>query len=109
MKPQFEVPIRKFASLRTDIDLEDNKNRRHEQQGLVNQVGRPPPIILNSARKLKHLQKQLKGILERSFGFRSARNKTSVVIKEMANFQSLNLSILKNFRILPFPRNPENL
>jgi hypothetical protein len=80
-----------FALLRTNMELEDSKEKSNnrtdgEQHEPTNQAGRPPPTNLTSATNLIQLQKQLKGIVKGSFEFRSTRNGTRIVPKEMINF-----------------------
>jgi hypothetical protein len=50
--------------------------------------GRPPPIVLTSAVNLILLQKQLKVVVSENFEFRSTRNGTRVITRNMADFQS---------------------
>jgi hypothetical protein len=91
---QLELPTRKFfAPLRTaDMEVEhteDNSDRTdgdHQQQSPSTQRGRPPPTILTSAINLIEFQKKLKGFVKDSFEFRTTRNGTRVVTKEMADF-----------------------
>jgi hypothetical protein len=74
------------------MGLEDSKEKPNrtddEQQESTNQAGRPPPSILTSVTYLIQLHKQLKGILKDSSEFRSARNGTRFVTKEMAHFST---------------------
>jgi hypothetical protein len=51
--------------------------------------GQPPPIVLTSAINLILLQKQLKSVISKNFEFRSTRNGTRVIMRSMADFQSI--------------------
>jgi hypothetical protein len=51
--------------------------------------GRPPPIVLTSAVNLIPLQKQLKCVVSENFEFRSTRNGTRVITRNMADVQSV--------------------
>jgi hypothetical protein len=50
---------------------------------------RPPPIVLTSAVNLTLLQKQLKDVVSENFEFRSTRNGTRFITRNMADFQSV--------------------
>jgi hypothetical protein len=52
----------------TEMELEGSKEEANdgEQEGTINQAGRPPPIILTSATNPIQLQKRLKGIVQGS-------------------------------------------
>jgi hypothetical protein len=51
--------------------------------------GRPPPIILTTPTNLIQLQKQLKDVVAETFEFRNTRNGTRVLMKSLADFQSV--------------------
>jgi hypothetical protein len=78
-----------FAPLQTpQMDAEETESPA-EEQTRPNVSGRPPPIVLTSAVNLIHLQKELKGIVKGSFEFRSTRNGTRVVTREMADYSAI--------------------
>jgi hypothetical protein len=73
-------------------------------------TGRPPPIVLTSTVNLTQLQKQLKGLAKDNFEFRSTRNGTRVVTKDMVDYQAvktfLNTHSLPYFTYYPKPQKP---
>jgi hypothetical protein len=80
----------------------DDSTDGQQHQAPHSQAGRPPPIVLTSQINLIQLQRQLKGLLKGNFKFRSTRNGTSVVRKEMANFSATRFHFESN--ILPYFR-----
>jgi hypothetical protein len=99
-RPQQDVATRNyFAPLRTtEMECEGSANEVADnpenpedevQQRPASQTGRPPPIVLTSEENLIRLQKKLKSICKGSFEFRSTRNGTRVVTKEMADFAAI--------------------
>jgi hypothetical protein len=68
-------------------------------------MGKPPPIVLRSAVNLIQLQKQLKCVAKENFEFRSSRNGTRVVTKDMVDYQAvknfLNTQSLSYFTFYP--------
>jgi hypothetical protein len=84
-----------FAPLRTaEMDIEDNSPAAEgstplEQQSTSPKKGRPPPIVLTSAANLISLQRNLKGLLKDNFEFRSTRNGTRVVTRDMEDYQTV--------------------
>jgi hypothetical protein len=80
-----------FAPLRTDMDTNTSgtENMPHEET-VYDKTGRPPPIVLTSAANLNQLQKELKGLAKENFQFRSTRNETKIIKKNMADFQQSN-------------------
>jgi hypothetical protein len=56
-------------------------------------LGQPLPIMLTSAANLIQLQKQLKGVAKQNFEFRSTRNGTRVVTKDMVDCQAVKTSL----------------
>jgi hypothetical protein len=52
-------------------------------------TGRLPPIVLTSAVNFIQLQKQFKGVVKENFEFRSSRNGTRVVTKDMMDYQAV--------------------
>jgi hypothetical protein len=70
-------------------------------------TGRPPLIILTSAVNLIQLQKQLKGVVSEDFEFRSTRNGTRVIMRGMADFQSVK-SYFDNHNLSYFSFFPKN-
>jgi hypothetical protein len=97
IQPQGQVSTKNFfAPLRTkDMEMEypvvdgAAEIADGEQQKSPSQSGRPPRIILTSVVNLKHLQKQLKGVINDSFEFRKTRNGTRVVTRILADFHSV--------------------
>jgi hypothetical protein len=51
--------------------------------------GQPSPIEITSVVKLILLQKQLKGVVSENFEFRSTRNGPRVIMRNLADFQSV--------------------
>jgi hypothetical protein len=68
--------------------------------------GRPPPIFLTSAVNLIHLQKQVKSVLKQDFEFRTTRNGTKIITRDMADFQSIifHLDTIKLSYYTLFPK-----
>jgi uncharacterized protein YgbK (DUF1537 family) len=69
-RPQAEQHTRNFfVPLRTEMELKGSKEEANdiEQQGMTNQAGRPPPIILTSTVNLLQLQKEIEGIVKGRF------------------------------------------
>jgi hypothetical protein len=60
-----------------------------QQQAAPSQIGRPPPIVLTSEVNLIAMHRQLKKVTKGSFEFRSTRNGTKVVTKEMGDFSAI--------------------
>jgi hypothetical protein len=75
-----------YAPLRATMDLEETGG---DQQEPSSQAGRPLPIILTSATNLLQLQKKLRGLAKGNFEFRTSRNGTRVVTREMADFSAV--------------------
>jgi hypothetical protein len=90
--PRAELTTRNFvAPLRTEMDLEgDKETTDEEKQGTTTQVRRPPPINLTSATNLLQLQKNIRGIVQGSFEFRNTKNGTRVLTKEMVDYSALD-------------------
>jgi hypothetical protein len=67
--PRAEITTKNFfAPLRTEMDLEGNKETTDEEkQGSTTQAGRPPPIIPTSTTNLLQLQKNISAIVQGSF------------------------------------------
>jgi hypothetical protein len=72
--------------------------------------GRPPPIFLTSAINLIHLQKQVKSVLKQDFEFRTTRNRTKIITRDMADFQSIKSHFdtmkLSYYRFFPKSEKP---
>jgi hypothetical protein len=85
-------------------DVEDDCTEGQQQQTPSSQAGRPPPIALTSQVNLIQLQRQLKG----NFEFRSTRNGTRIVTKEVEDFSTIRSHFQSNnlqyFRSVPNPR-----
>jgi hypothetical protein len=60
------------------------------RQFLAKQVG-CPPIILTSVTNLIQLQRLLQSVFKENFEFRSSRNGTRVIMRGMADIQSVKL------------------
>jgi hypothetical protein len=67
-----------------------------QEEAAAGKTGRPPPIILTLAINLIQLQKQLKDVVEGSFEFRTTRNGTRVLMKSLADFQSVKCFFDRN-------------
>jgi hypothetical protein len=79
-----------FAPLRTpQMEAEENEPPTEEQQTSPAVSGRPPLIVLTSAINLIQLQSNLKSIVKGNFEFRSTRNGTRVVTRQMANYSAI--------------------
>jgi hypothetical protein len=100
-----------FASLQTnnmDTDAPDTESTTTEK-AVQEKLGRPPPIVLTSASNLIQLQKQLKGVAKDTFEFRSTKNGTRVVTKNMVDYQSVKTYFQsKNCPTIPFTLNRKN-
>jgi hypothetical protein len=97
-----------YAPLRDTMDLEVTGGVQQEPSS---QAGRPPPIMLTSATNLLQLQKKPRSLVKGNFEFRTSRNGTRVVTREMADFSAIkayftseNLSFYTFFP--PNPLNP---
>jgi hypothetical protein len=66
-----------------------NPTENQQQQAPTSERSRPPPIVLTTETNLIQLQKQVKGIVKGSFEFRSTRNGTRVVVREMADYSTI--------------------
>jgi hypothetical protein len=73
------------TNMNTDAPVTESKSTEAEATG---KSGRPPPIILTPAANLMHLQ-ELKGVAKQSFEFRSTKNGTRVVTKNMADYPAV--------------------
>jgi hypothetical protein len=86
-----------FAPLRTpQMEAEESEPPTEEQQTSPVVSGRPPPIVLTSAINLIQLQNNLKSIVKGNFEFRSTRNGTRVVTREMADYSAIREYFDKN-------------
>jgi hypothetical protein len=70
----------------TDDQVTQSKSTEAKATG---KSGRLPPRILMSAANLIQLQKQLKSVATHSFEFRSTKNRTRVVTKDMVDYQAV--------------------
>jgi hypothetical protein len=80
-----------FAPLRTS-SMETDAPATHfsaAEKDVPKRTSRPPPIMLTSATNLLQLQKQLKDVAKQEFEFRSTRNATRVVTKDMLDFEAV--------------------
>jgi hypothetical protein len=68
-------------------DVGDSPVPEGEQQ--QNKRGRPPTIVLTSAINFIFLQNKLNGVVKGNYEFRSTRNGTRVITREMANFSAI--------------------
>jgi hypothetical protein len=90
--PHKEAATRNFfAPLRaSDMDTDStNTEATPCEAATPAKLGRPPPIVLTSDVKLMLLQKQLKGVVRENFEFRITRNGTRVIVRSMADFQTV--------------------
>jgi hypothetical protein len=84
-----QVPTRNFfAPLRTtSMDTDSSSTETTPQEtATAAKISRPPPIILTSTVNLIQLQKQLKNVLKEDFEFRTTRNGTRIVTRDMVDF-----------------------
>jgi hypothetical protein len=86
----FFIPLRS-----TEMEADHGDNMDHSTEGQhekvpSSQAGRPPPIVLTSRVNLVQLQRQLKVLLKGNFEFHSTRNRTRVVMKEMADLSTIH-------------------
>jgi hypothetical protein len=89
--PQKEVPTRNFfAPLRANMDTDSaGAEVTANEETVPGKSGRLPPVILTLQTNLIQLQKQLKNVVKGDFEFRSTRNGTRVVTKDMADFEAV--------------------
>jgi hypothetical protein len=87
-----------------DTDFANTEVSPHEATAPA-KTGRPPPIVPASAVKLILLQKQLKTVVSENFEFRSTRNGTRVITRNMADFQSVKSHFdSQNLSYYSFPK-----
>jgi hypothetical protein len=86
------------------MEVEGTKQETNDgDQGRTNQAGRPPPLILSSATNLLQLQKSIKSFVKGSFEFRSTKNGSRILTKEMADFLAIKSFFLsKKFTFYTF-------
>jgi hypothetical protein len=100
-----------FGPLRTnnmDTDTPDTESTTTEK-AVQEKLGRPPPIVLTSANNLIQLQKQLKGVAKDTFEFRSTKNGTRIVTKNMVDYQSVKTYFeSKTYPTIHFTLNRKN-
>jgi hypothetical protein len=85
-----KAATKNFAPLRTtnmDTDTPGTESTAAEE-AVPGNSGRPFTIVLTPT-NLTHLQKQLKGMEKQTFEFRSTKNGTRVVTKDIVNYQSV--------------------
>jgi hypothetical protein len=106
--PPKEVATRNFfAPLRTsDMDTDStNTEATPREAATPAKPGRPPPMVLTSAVNLILLQKQLKGVVSENFEFRSKRNGTRVMTRNLADFQRIKSHFdSQNLSYYSFPK-----
>jgi hypothetical protein len=96
-----------YASLRaTDMNTEATVTEPIPPEATAQgKTGRPPKIALTSTVNLIQLQKQLKCLAKENFEFRSSRNGSRVVTKDMVDYQAvkniLNTQSLSYFTFYP--------
>jgi hypothetical protein len=89
VRSQQDVPTRNFfAPLRT-AELECEGSKSETTDNPENEMQQAPPIVLTSQEHLIQLQKNLKRMCKGNFEFRSTRNGTRVINKEMADFSAI--------------------
>jgi hypothetical protein len=87
-----EVPVKNFFtplranSMDTDAPVTVSNPT---EAAAPEKSSRQPPIVLTSAANLIQLQKQLKGVANQQFEFRSTRNGTRVVTKDMVDYRAV--------------------
>jgi hypothetical protein len=95
--PRAELSTRKFfAPLRTEIDLEGDKETTDEEKQRSTTQAVRPPIILTSTTNLLQLQKNICAIVQGSIEFRNKKNGTRVLTKEMADYSAIMTFFLQN-------------
>jgi hypothetical protein len=103
-----------FAPLReSDMDTDSTKTEATPREAAAPaKPGRPPSKVLTSAVNLFLLQKQLRFVVSENFEFRSTRNGTRVITRNMSDFQSVKLHIdsqnLSYFSFFSKPEKPIN-
>jgi hypothetical protein len=100
----FFAPLR--ATMETDSSGMEDKT---EEEAVAEKTCRPPPIILTSTVNLIQLQKHLKSVVKGDFEFRSTRNGTRVITKDMADFEAVKSHFTNNkpFLLLLLPEIPK--
>jgi hypothetical protein len=78
------------------------------EEAVPGKADRPPPIVLTSPANMFHLQKQLKGVVLDNFEFRSTKNGTRIIKKNMADFSAVT-SYLENNNLAYFTFCPKSL
>jgi hypothetical protein len=111
LQRQQGVPTTNFFALlrsshmETGEEIAEDIPENVQQQVASSQIGRPPPIVLTSEVNLIALQRQLKEIEKGTFEFRSTRNGTRVVLKEMSDFSEIRAHFesrnLPHYRFYP--------
>jgi hypothetical protein len=81
-------------------DVDDSTEDQQQQASSSQAGGPPPPIVLTSQLNLIQSQRQLRGLLKGNFEFRSTRNGTTIVTKEMAGFLAIPSHFESNY--LPY-------
>jgi hypothetical protein len=114
LQSKSEVPARNFFAPLRSIDMEadhghnmDDSTERQQHEASSSHADRPPLIVISYQVNLIQLHRQLKGLLKGNFEFCNTRNRTRVVMKEMADFSakcshfdSNNLPSIPNTRSL---------
>jgi hypothetical protein len=90
------APLRTAEMNTTESNAEGEDAAEEQQQAPSRVAGRPPPIVLRTAANLILLQKQLKGLVKGNFEFRSTRNGTRVITKEMADYSAIRAYLDSN-------------
>jgi hypothetical protein len=71
-----------------DCTEAEGDEEQDEQQAPAS-PGRPPPIVLTTPANLLQHPKEVKGLVKGNFEFRSTRNGTRVVTREMADYSAI--------------------
>jgi hypothetical protein len=74
---------------RTLVEGTSDDPSSEPQQPSYSEAGRPPPIVLTSAKNLMKLQRQIRDFVKGNFEFRNTRSGTKIVIKEMDDFSAI--------------------
>jgi hypothetical protein len=91
-KNQAEVSTKNYyAPLRiVEMDAEDvGDGPAPEEVQQQTKAGRQPPIVLTSAINIINLENNLKGVVKGNYEFRSTRNGTRVITREMADYSAI--------------------
>jgi hypothetical protein len=66
------------------------------EEAVPDKTSRHPPIVLTSTTNLTQLRKLLKDMIKEKFEFRSTRNRTRIITKDMADFSAFRSNFENN-------------